>query len=98
MRSTLKNIEGIEVIYVNESIDKKESDNNSILLFTELNTNKNVELVIAKDCQYFIGGEYYFHQGTLDDLITPGEPLEAGMLTLIIIDNKVQYIFTGKVY
>lgn len=96
LRETLKYNGAINIIYASELMDTMESKTK--LRIREYNTEEEIVINISEECEFFLGGEYYIHKTTLNDLLIPGEPLETDIFTLIIIEDEIRYVFSGRSY
>ncbi|MBF4693762.1 hypothetical protein [Fusibacter ferrireducens] len=98
LEETLKYSEGIEIKYASELLAVSEADGHRKLELRNYNSNALESVELSDDCEFYLGSQFYRHNTTLDNLITPGEPLEAGVFTLVCVDGVVKYIFTGRTY
>jgi len=88
--------EDLDISFVKEDVTHYMEGGNSYLQVFDLDEDKEKVLTLSPDLEVYIGSPYYIHPQPLDHLIHPGEPLEAGGLTLVVVEGQVKYIFTGR--
>lgn len=98
LEEALKHSEGIEIKYALELLAVSEVDGQKMLSLRNYNSNALESVELSDDCEFYLGSQFYRHNTTLDNLMTPGEPLEADIFTLVCVDGVVKYIFTGRTY
>jgi len=98
LEETLKYNDNILIKYASELLEVSDENENRVLTIRNYVTNEIENVEISSNSEFYLGSQFYRHKTTLDNLITPGEPLEAGIFTLVYIDGVVKYIFTGRTY
>lgn len=98
LEETLKYSDDIKIKYALELLEVSEVDGNKNLKIRDYVSNKIESIEVSNECEFYLGSKFYRHKTTLENLITPGEPLEVGVFTLVYINDVVKYIFTGRTY